>query len=387
MTKVRSLCHLLAAGLILAPLISCVRYRFPVSSETMQAPDSQIWAVRAQKSESGYRTHSITRLKGAGSMRGERAAAIASGSTGNWQWEVRAVPSLLPSLKAWQSDKEVQMAAGDHENWGHPAASWEQAFARAYKVVNYLLGRPPLPMKLTLLLVPEGSAYKKAFVQTGDGFIPLTFVFYYPSAASETDALTSERFSAMVEAVSKSVHEYQHTLVDTLAIKPMGNNEVDKIINSEIRSQCWAHSTTLALASGTASDLKWNPALPNELSERHKGHGTSREASKPAGDVQDSARPKPRRFTDAGLWAGHLFAKNVSAYLLERGFAEPKVVYYDPAAMNTVLSLCVAITQHPRDLTVGLYPPSEVEYVPFFPSSLSPEKSKAVTGDIPSSQE
>jgi hypothetical protein len=327
--------------------------------------------VRAQKSESGYRTHSITRLNGAGPMGGERTSVVASGSAGNWQWEVRAVPSLLPSLKAWQSDKEVQLVAGSPDDRRSPAASWQQAFARAYKVVDYLLGRPPLPTKLTLLLVPKGSAYKNVFVQTGKGYIPLTFAFYYPLAASETDALTSDRFEAMVKAVSKAVHEYQHTLVDTVAIEPMGNNQIDKTINSEIRSQCWAVSTTLALASGTTSNLKWNPVLPDELIDRSMGHSTPRAT---ANEAQENPRPKPRSFSDADLWAGHLFAKNISAYLRERGFPEAKVEYNDPAGMNAVLSLCVAITQHPRDLTVALYPASQVQFVPFFSPTLSPYK-------------
>ena len=356
-------CLLLAAGLILAALMGCGRYRFPVSHDVMHAPGNQIWAVRARKSASGYRTQSITRLNGADPMRGEPTAVVSLGSTGNWQWEVRAVPSLLPSLKTWQSDKELQLPTGSPEDWSYPAASFEQAFARAYKVVNYLLGRPPLPMKVTLLLVPKGSTYKKVFVQTGNGYIPLTFAFYYPAPATETDTLTSDRFEAMVEAVSKAVHEYQHTLVDTVAIEPVGNNQVDKTINSEIRSQCWTESTTLALASGTASNLKWNPVLPDELIERNTGHNT-----------QENPQPKPRRFSDADLWAGHLVAKNISAYLRERGFPDAKVEYNDPAGMNAVLSVCRALTQHPRDMTVGLHPTSTIEYVPFFPNKLSPYK-------------
>ena len=364
---------LLAVSLVLAPLISYARDHFPVSREVMEAPDAQIWGVRAKKSESGYQTHSITRLKGARRVDGEPTSVIASGSTENWQWEVRAVPSLLPSLKAWQNDKGVQSAGSGSNEWDHPATTWEEAFARAYKVVNYLLGRPPLPTKLTLLLVPTGSAYEKVFDQTGNDFIPLTFAFHYPEAASESDALTSDRFSAMVEAISQAVHEYQHTLVDTKAIEPMGKDQTDKTINSEIRSQCWTHSTALAVASGTDSYLKCNPTLPDELSERKTGH-----------NPQENPQPKPRRFSDAYLWAGHLVAKNISAYMLERGFPEAKVEYNHLAGMNALLGFCAAITQHPRDLTSSVYPRSEVEYVPFFPPSFSPPKPKAGTGDSPS---
>lgn len=362
----------LAAELVLVLLIGC--YRSPVSREIMQAPGNQIWTVQTQKSGSGYRTHSTTSLNGADPMRDQPTAVIASGSTGNWQWEVRAVPSLLSSWKAWQSDKEVQLTAGTPDDWSHPAASWEQAFERAYKTVNYLLGGTPPPAKVTLLLIPKGSAYKKVFVQTGNGSIPLTFAFYYPSAGSETDSLTSDRFAALVKAVSTFVHEYQHTLVKTEAIEQKGDNVTDRTINSEIRSQCWEESTTFSLATGTESSLKWTPALPDELIERSTGHSASRETRKPANDIQENPRPRPRRFSDAELWGGHLLAKNVSAYLLDRGFPKAEVSNSDLKGMNALLSFCRAITQHPRDLTAGPYAPSQIEYIPFFSSTLNPEK-------------
>ena len=360
--------------LIGVALIGCARYRFPLSSEQMHAPGSQIWGVKAQKSASGFRTNSVTRLKGADPMRGKPTAMIASGTTGTWHWEVRAIPSLLPSLKAWQSNKEVQLDASSPDSWAHPAASWEQAFARAYKVVSYLMGRAPEPAKLTVLLIPKGRTYKKAFVETEKGLIPLTFAFYYPPDPSEMDTLTSDRFSALVKAVSNVVHEYQHALVDTMAIASPGKNETDRAINSEIRSQCWTQSAILALTSGTASSLNWNTALPDELIERSSGNKTSQGPKPMANNAKESPRPKARRYSDANLWAGHLLAQNVSAYLLSRGFPEPKVVNSQSSGMNAFLSVCRALTQRPRDLTAGPFPAARIKFVPFFPGSSTARK-------------
>jgi hypothetical protein len=280
---------------------------------------------------------------------------------------VRAVPQLLPSLKAWESNQKVQQRAAGPDSWGHPAATWEQAFTRSYKVANYLLGQTPLPLKLTLLLVPDGSVYDKTVVQTGVDYVPITLAFYFPSEASETDALTASRFSALVAAMTTSAYEYQHIFVFTETIKPIGNNKADKAINDEARSQCWSDSVFLALTSGTHTESKWDAAQETVLTET--GRDTSAQTKRQPNDGGIE-----RRYSDAWRWGRYLEAKNVSAYLLARGRRDAKVLSNEPEATNAVMSMCRAITQHPLDLTAGEYPTSQVEYVPFFPSGLSPQK-------------
>jgi hypothetical protein len=336
----------------------------------MRAPGGAIWAVQAQQIGDAYRTHSITRLNGSEPMDGVPDRLVASGRTGTWQWEVRAVASILPSLNAWQNDKEVQSDANAQDDWSYPATTWNSAFGRAYQIADYLLGRPPLRAKITILLVPAGSAYKKVITQTGNGFVPLTLAFNYPASALESEALTSARFSALVEAIAESVHEYQHLLVDTREIQAIGSGETDRTINSEIRSQCWYQSATFAVASGTTSSFKWNPKLPDALID-HSTKQSSADQTMSHSEMEESNRLKTRRFSDADLWAGHLFARNVSSYLAETGFPDPNVMNNNSAGMNRVLSLCRAITQHPRDLTSERYPASQVQYAPFFPANLA----------------
>lgn len=362
---------ILSATLLSAGLLGCsgYRYRFPVSNEILQAPETEIHAVKLQKSGSGYIAHSITRLNGTKPMEGEPTALIASGTTEVWQWEVRAVPALLPSWKAWQNDKKVQLRAVNPDDWQHPAATWEQAFARVYKVVNYLLGKNPLPVKLTLLLIPDGTAYNKTLVQSGNGFVPLTFAFYYPSA-STANTLTADQFSALVQAVSLTIHEYQHVMTDSGLLNTPGNNEIDKTINDENRSQCFFESALLALTSGTHTELKWEAGMAREaLLAGSTSHQTALET--------EGAIDKPqRRYADATLWARYLYAKNMLAYLQTRGPGTERVLSNQPSGMNAVLSVCRAMTRQPIDLTVGIYPPIEIEYIPFFPAKLGPRESK-----------
>lgn len=361
--------------LLSATLTACTRYRYDAPKWMLQSQNVQFRGVATLNSKPPYRISSETRLNGSKPVGGEPTAVIASGTTENWQWEVRAVPLLLPSWEAWKHDKRFQQRSQLPDDWSHPVATWEQAFSRAYKAASYLLGRPPLPMKATILLVPDDTSYHKVFTQSGDDFIPLTFAFYYPSAESGNYELTSERFSALVEAVATTLYEYQHVLVSTKIIEPVGTNATDKTINDESRSHCWGHSTLLALTSGSHTNLTWDPAAARAVlfADSASQNISVETGDQPtaAGRMEESAG---RRYSDALLWARHLEMKNLLLYLGERGIREPKVQSNDPAAMNAVLSFCRAITQRPRDLTVGTYPTAEVEYVPFFPPSLNKSK-------------
>ena len=369
------LSYVLLTGLLTTVLAGCRHYRADVPTNIMQAPDTQIWGVAVQKTGSGYRIHSKTRFNGSRPLRGKPSSHIASGVTGTWRWEVRAVPSLLPSWKAWQSDKKIRKWAASPDDWSHPAATWKQGFERAYKVVDYLLGKTPPAMKLRVLLLPDGSTYDKTVIQTGDGFIPLTFAFYYPSDAGQTEMVMGERFSALGDAVAYSVYEYQHVMDDTGVIKLIGKDETDQYINDESRSHCWHQSTLLALASGTRTTVKWNP-VPQALLERSSSHKATLESGKQSNGAQKSALPAERSFSDAVLWAKYVEARSISAYLKERGLEGATVLSNEPAAMNAVLSACRAMTQRPLDLTAGAYPPAQVEFVPFFPPSFSSKESK-----------
>ncbi len=366
-----------ALTLLSATLTACTRYRYDAPKWMLQSENVQFRGVATLESKPPYRISSETRLNGSKPVGDKPTAVIASGVTENWQWEVRAVPSLLPSWEAWKRDKRFLLRSQGQDDWSHPVATWDQAFSRAFKVASYLLGKPPLPMKATILLVPDGTSYHKVFTQMGDAFIPLTFAFYYPSSESGSYELTSERFSALVDAVATMLYEYQHVLVSTNAIGPVGTNITDKTINDESRSHCWGHSTLLALTSGSHTNITWDPAAARAvLFADSASQNISLEAGdqpSAAGRVEENAG---RRYPDALLWGRELEFKNLFLYLRERGIREPKVQSNDPAAMNAVLSFCRATTQHPRDLTAGTYPPAEVEYVPFFPPSLTADKPK-----------
>src|SRR5579859_3657411 len=140
----------LSLGLASAALTAgCLRwYRYDAPRQLMHAPNTQVWAAALRKSPSGYRVTSTTILNGQTPLREKPTTIIASGTVGNWQWEVKAVPSVVPLWSAWQArkkTKKVLLEAERSGNWSHAAVAWDLAFERAHRVAEYLLGHPPLP--------------------------------------------------------------------------------------------------------------------------------------------------------------------------------------------------------------------------------------------------
>src|SRR5579875_80458 len=352
---VASLAAVLAGG--------CIRYDIP--APVIHALGTQMWAVGLSRSGSRYRVTSTTRLNGSGIFeKGE--VSFASGSVGDWKWAVRAAPSLLPSLRAWRANprnKRIRLEAERSGNWLHTTGDWDLAFQRAYRVARYLLGRVPPAMRATIFLVPSGSAYSARITSTETGYFPVILGFYWPPSPSGPTGPKN-----LITSVTRTVYEYQHLLVDAGFISPAGRSAADRTAVDEARSQCWSDSTFLALVAGTPSSIRWRVSRARAalglLQDSERRRTRNRQTLQPRVAARNGVR-----FQDAYLW-GRLFeTQSVGAYLRSRGMKSLVVRAQRPEEMNSLLSVCRAMTQHPVDLTAGPYPVSQIRYVPFFPAS------------------
>ncbi len=310
-----------------------------------------------KKSESGYHVVSVTNLVGVPAQ-GEKTTdvEIASGAFQGWTWKVEADPSLLASWGAWESfgrvKKSAQLPAND---WSYPAFDWTRAFERIYRLLSYLLGHEPLGLDATLILVPEGTAYHASVDRVEDAAVPITLGFHFPAEASSSKLDQAKRFGAVLQASTDTINRYYDVLVAEDLTTQIGQDEAAKRVNEEAVGICWSESMSLVLmAAGPRyhSSLHWN-----------------QQAS-----ASDLAHYPPTKIqlADAFYWAGLREAESISGYLEAKGMKNHTFSGKDPAAMNAVLSVCRAMTQHPLDLTISAYPPSQIQYVPFFPDPLGP---------------
>lgn len=340
----------------------------------------QAWAAHLTTLGARYRVTSVTKLEGGRGLHGKPTAVIASGSYRTWQWHVKAAPSLVPAWKAWRANKRVRAdraMARQTGNWSRAATGWGLAFQRAHRVARYLLARPPLPLHATVLLVPEGVRYDPKVTATGSGYLPLTLAFHWPS----TNQL--QQFAALARAVDTIVLEYQRLLAAAAVIKSAGASKGNRAADAYARSVCWQESTYLALEAGTPAALRWRISPRARAALLMLQQSSQLKISNASGGRKGaSGHGRPRiPYAQAANWGGYFAVESLVGYLKQRGAPDSKVVANKPSEMNAVMSVCRAMSQHPLDITVtGGYPPSRVQFVPFFPANLKAPKQRPASG-------
>jgi hypothetical protein len=354
----------------------CVHYDVPLA--VRRAPGEATVGVALSKSRGRYKVTTITRLNGSVRLSEKPTVRIASGSVANWQWAVKAVPSAVPGWKAWLTSKKIAKLRQEDArpgSWAHAAAGWDSAFGRAHRVVRYLLGRQPPALHATLLLLPPGVKYSRAITRTGNHYFPLTLAFNWPTSNQLAEP------ASLAKAVTTTVYEYQHLLVDSNVIPPTGRTAGARAANDEARSHCWSQSTFLALESGTEAYIEYKVSrsrVPTTTAvlEESMPKLTVRE------EVQAQKRAPGRRphirFSDGLAWGTFFEIQSLANYLQLRGNPKLRVTADEPSQMNAILSVCRAMTQQPLDITAtDGYPPSKVKFVPFFPANLKAPKRKS----------
>ena len=143
------------------------------------------------------------------------------------------------------------------------------------------------------------------------------------------------------------------TLVAEHVITQKGESDASSQVNREAIAACWMESTVMAFmfASGHfRSTIQWSQQSSADDLER---------------------RPPLTIPPDKiAYWASLREAESISGYLEMKGMKNRNFSGKDPAALNAVLSVCRAMTQHPVELMTGPYPPSQIQYAPFFPDKL-----------------
>jgi len=354
---------LVAAAVLTTWTVPCIyAQRSDIPKALVNAPDMERWGVGWIEVKTGYKVLSVTRFNGHSKLHEDPNVLIESGKIGNWEWQVEAAPSVAAQWRTFQAQaqtKVVTQEAEQTQNWLHTASNWTLAFERAHRVAVYLLGREPLPLHATLLLIPDGVKYSKQVTETRTEGAPLTLAFYWQESKP----------AAFVEDVATTMYEYQHLLVDSKMIPSEGHGIGDQTTNDEARSQCWSDATDLALLAGSSSHMEWKAsnaqaalALLQQSEQTQLGNSNQ---SRAKGDHKDKVP-----YEDAYLY-GRLFeVESISSYFQGKGlslYIEAK----DLDRANSFMSVCRAMTQSPTDVTEGGYPAAQVQYVPFFPPNLN----------------
>lgn len=308
------------------------------------------WNTNVKASIKGYNVISVTNL--VGTPRKEVSLdEVAADSFKNWRWTIKADSALLSSWNVYESsDRFKKTALLSADDWSYPAFDWNRGFGRTYLVAKYLLGREPVGLDATVLLIPERQAYHRTFEETEASGIPITLGFPFPGDTSSSKIEQAKRQSTILQAIAEISHQYSRALVDENLTAQQGKDSASREVNREALGACWIESTVMVFMAASGhfrSTIHWNQQSSADDLERRP----------------PSTIPPDK----IAYWASLREAESISGYLEMKGLKNRKFSGKDPAPMNAVLSVCRTITQHPVDLTLGPYPPSQIQYVSFFP--------------------
>ncbi len=229
---------------------------------------------------------------------------------------------------------------------------------RLHHLANYLLGQAPLPLDVTLYLVPLGSGGELRKTISNPHFVPLSFVFWYPGEKHGAGGrVHQQQFASLIKATSNVFYEFQHIeLAAGVSRAPSIKHSslTANTIKDEANSVCWRISSEIVLLHGTHSVIRYR--------------NIRIEPGSPAFTKKWGRKPNYR---NAIPWATAIVTRDLRAYLRGRGLPETFRVS-NQAADNAVLKFCRLLTLHAWDVTNQSVLEKQIVEPAFFGTGTSP---------------
>ncbi len=303
-----------------------------------------------------YKIRSFSEIRGSIGARASKREQLAllhrmrlltQGAYRDWSWRIWATPQVVASWARWRSSAAVHACL--HRRC--TPLRWKSAFVRLYRVMDYLLGKPPLPLSLRINLIPAGLPFKTSVTRRWRRAVPLVFTFPYPVTPSMDAHSQETRIRAFVYAISLVSYEFQHveyTAHDTKG--PQSSSPGVRTLKNEATSMCWQLAAKLALLAGRPQTLTIQ--LP-DISTFSAVFG-----------------PVVRYKTDAA-WGPALIKRDLAEYL-ERvapasvGAWNVRIALTDYPVMNRVFAYCRGFSRFPGDIARGHMPARKVAHAQFW---------------------
>ncbi len=175
----------------------------------------QAYAVELFRGKPLYKIRSFSEIRGSIGARASKREQLAllhrmrlltQGTYRDWSWQIWATPQVVASWARWRSSAAVHACLRRRCT----PLRWKSAFVRLYRVMDYLLGKPPLPLSLRINLIPAELPFKTSVTRRSRRAVPLVFTFPYPVTPSMDAQSQETRKRAFVYAISLVSYEFQH---------------------------------------------------------------------------------------------------------------------------------------------------------------------------------
>lgn len=374
-------------GLLLAASLAGCATRDSLPQKPLQQPMGvavpQTYRITVISSHPPYEITSYSRLPSSNSstppwtedVLRKKAQILERGQYRNWRWSVWAPQTVAASWRAWLRSP----AANRCENASPSACQaldWTLAFHRLYEASAYLLGKPPLPLKLRINLLPQGAGFRASVRQKSSTGVPIEFTFDYPAGMNAT---AGEREKALMRVMAVVGYEFQQ--VEYIAGDSRGPASSEGLqaflIKGKAASTCWALSAALAVGAGghwqveiprlrpiratiAGKQLKWKEWNYLVLATLPFTLAITRNAA-PFGMFHE-----PPNSESTSAWGSVLLIRDLGQYLgsrlpaMQTGTNSMVIRSTDYAGMNTLLAYCRGFTHYPGDIIKAPMPESMV---------------------------
>jgi hypothetical protein len=275
---------------------------------------------------------------------------ISTGRYRNWSWEIQATSSVAASWRIW-------LAHGAHQADG-AVLDWKHGFKRLWNISDYLLGTKPLPMQLTLILLPNNHPYEKTVTAHNGNAVPIKFWAWYPTQESTAASVAQKRFHYYAESLALVGGLLQKVeLANNVTAAPESTK--GREIKNRVNSVCWLIAGRPAIAAGTDFQLK---KLKNAI-KPDKAGATARLAA-------EMYKQHPKTALAKKVYALVLATNETGRYFETQGLNIP-TNGKDFNGINAMLGFCRALIHYPGDLRKEHLPLELIRPTHLFPLNAS----------------
>lgn len=270
-----------------------------------------------------------------------KSRLVARGCFKRWCWSVRGTPTVETAWKTWLNQRRAQCPP-DPRRPCVPQLGWGAAFKVLYATATTLLGHPPLPAHVHLLLLPDGTGYHNHVELRSETHVPLELAFHFP-VDQRAPGFPLHVKKTLVSIAGTVFYEFQH--IEYAAGGTLGPKvpETARVVKNEANSECWRLSADVIL-------------------DHMMGHHlyivrTSRSVRRLTMALSGGAP----RFSNAALYGPMLLKQRLERVLLERDPGLKDGSYLDIAPANSgarkaLLAYCVHFSRDSRNILVDSVP-------------------------------
>lgn len=321
----------------------------------LQPPSDELFHARIISPHSPYVVDYDVTIHGKQKKTSVQPQLVAQGQYQNWNWEINAGTQVADVLQSWLNVVQPPAEATDVSKV-NPALDWDSMMKRLYQLDTYLLGSPPLPLHIQVMVLPKEEFNYKATLSSEQA-LPLMVI------VSDQDLNpNSTRFELSQTAVVFSIQSVIQGLLANAewkaGILPKPSTGSSVRLKYYANQVCWGKSANFATVAGLSH-------LPSSIAEtlQHTistfGVSVVKTNYYLSPDDHFAAYSMSQTLVDSGI-KGYLKQQDLNNIYANREISLKHI--------NAIIAYCRAFTHYSGDIESEPLQANAVKIGEFFPN-------------------